>query len=101
VKLLTLKNGMMVTSQSLSDVGLKAKDKIIEKRFGSLPNLFYICIMNNIATYIGGLTASWTAMNSRPRNSKPTNESLLMLICTMGFLLGFIIGLRIIYFILK
>jgi hypothetical protein len=52
--------------------------------------------MNNIPTYIGGLTASWTA-----RNSKPTNESLLMLICTMAFLLGFIIGIEIIYFIIK
>jgi hypothetical protein len=90
-----------VTSQSLSDVGLKAKHKIIQKGFGSLPNLFYICIMKHIPTYIGGLTASWTAMNSKPRNSKPTNESLLMLICTLGFLLGFIIGMEIIYFIIK
>jgi hypothetical protein len=57
--------------------------------------------MKHIPTYIGGLTASWTAMNSKPRNSKPTNESLLMLICTLGFLLGFIIGMEIIYFIIK
>lgn len=34
----------MVTSQSLSDVGLKAKDKIIEKRFGELKNSPYLCL---------------------------------------------------------
>jgi hypothetical protein len=33
----------MVTSQSLSDVGLKAKHKIIEKRFGGLKNPPYLC----------------------------------------------------------
>jgi hypothetical protein len=57
--------------------------------------------MKYIPTYIGGLTASWTAMNTKTK-FKPSKESALILLCTMGFILGFIIGMNIVsYFILK
>jgi hypothetical protein len=86
-----------------SDVGLNQKDKIIAKRFGNKPFSFYICTMNNLSAYIGALTASWTIMNSKSnKNFKPSKESILILLCTMGFLLGLIIGMNIVsYFILK
>jgi hypothetical protein len=57
--------------------------------------------MKYIPIYIGSLTALWTAMNTK-KNTNPSNENALILLCTMGFILGLIIGMNIVsYFILK
>ncbi len=48
--------------------------------------------MNNFPTYIGGLVASWTVMNSKSPKAEPSEESVTILMCIICFWLGFWIG---------